>query len=587
MKYTKMFYARGESNHIIPKVLVRVLLTGLLLLACSQSIQAYPHPDRVNTIDFQNMFDQHGLVMMVIDPVTLEIVRANQAAVHFYGYDVSTLESMTIGDINQLTPEEVQQRRDEALGEEQNSFVFPHKLANGEVRTVEVFSWPFLEGDRPLLYSIIIDITPEIAAKEALSTRNRQFMAAVSVVFILLLLINLGLNIIRKKLKTKAREQEQSLDQMQVLIDASQTAVWRYDLKTGEIWYSPEYFQLIGMGKKDFNSLKNKSIEAIWLSHLHPDDREPALSRFMDFVKEPQGMYENFYRLKHTDGHWIWILSRGKWMKDSKGSGFHQLMGINVDINSQKQVEEDLRRAKEKAEAALSVKNDFLANMSHELRTPLNGLCGMLQLLQMTKQTEEQSELSGMALESANALTAVVNDILLFCKLDKQEKASDHRFFHPGHLAEEVVSLYRHKAAEKGLEIQLDMGRHSPEQVKGDALNLRHVLMHTLSNAVKFTQEGKITVSVDVAEGHKQEEALLQMTVHDTGIGMDEETLEKIFEPFYQGDEVHHKRFAGTGLGLAIVENLTVKMGGRIEADSAPGEGSRFIITIPVEKYGR
>ncbi|SFI27114.1 PAS domain S-box-containing protein [Tindallia magadiensis] len=572
---------RKKTGITLSAFLTGVLLAGFLLCHLPLQVQAHPAPE-IPLLEFEEMFNRHGMVMLVIDPETGAITWANSAAEAFYGYGGDVLTTMKIQDINQLTPEEIAERRQEAAIEERNYFIFPHKLANGEIRTVEVYSWPFDRDDRTLLLSAVIDITDKIASQEALALRNRQFWTAAGAVMVLMLVIIVGLRTTKQKLKANNQELTWAYSHLQAIIDASHAAVWGYDLTTDEFWCSPEYFVLMGFEKNKFETLQDKSLEGVWLSRLHPDDREPALKKYQNYLKNPQGDYENTFRIKHKEGHWIWVLSRGGMLKHAGEKGDHQLVGIHLDVTSQKQVEEDLRRMKSELEASLEVKDQFLANMSHELRTPLNGLCGMLQLMELTELTEEQAELSQMVLQSANALTKLVNDILMYNKLLNTESEPVLQLFRPESLVKEVMSLYRHMVVEKGLAMELGTGGHVPDLVQGEAVKLRELLMHIISNAVKFTQAGRIDVSVDASGGENQEEIMLIIGVKDTGIGMNEALVERIFDPFFQGDEVHHKRFTGTGIGLSIARALVEQMNGSIEVSSEEGNGSFFEILVPV-----
>jgi signal transduction histidine kinase len=230
---------------------------------------------------------------------------------------------------------------------------------------------------------------------------------------------------------------------------------------------------------------------------------------------------------------------------------------------------------KKKAEVANVAKSQFLANMAHEIRTPLNGLMGMLQLIRMDPSLEEQEEYLEIASASANALLHVLNDILEYSKIEAGAVSIQKNLFDIRLVVQEVVMLYGVSASQKGLGLDVRIQDQVPEMVIGDGVRVRQVLSNLVGNAVKFTKKGGVTIEIYLSE-RTSEAANVRFAVRDTGIGISEENLEKLFLRFMQIDDTNTRVYGGTGLGLAISKQLVERMGGRIGVISEYGKGSLF-----------
>ena len=235
--------------------------------------------------------------------------------------------------------------------------------------------------------------------------------------------------------------------------------------------------------------------------------------------------------------------------------------------------------AKEVAEAATQAKSDFLANMSHEIRTPLNGLIGFLGLIGKTRIDKVQQEYLQICETSSQTLLAIINDILDLSKIEAGKLSIECLAFDLGYLIEQCILFYTPSAQSKGLRLILEIDRGLPAHLMGDPSRIRQILANLLGNAIKFTHSGAVTVSVKHEEG-SDGSAHVEISVADSGIGMADEQLGQLFQPFSQGDATITRRYGGTGLGLAISHRLVAMMNGSIAVESTAGKGSRFTILL-------
>ncbi|MDH3355707.1 MAG: ATP-binding protein, partial [Chromatiales bacterium] len=280
---------------------------------------------------------------------------------------------------------------------------------------------------------------------------------------------------------------------------------------------------------------------------------------------------------------------RGQVYRNEDGAPI-RMIGAVLDITRQKEVEGEFVKAKEDAESAAKAKSNFLANMSHEIRTPMNAVIGLTELCLATELQPKQHDYLSKVHHSAKALLRIINDILDFSKIEAGKLNIEKAPFNLLQILEDTTGLVRDIANNKGIELRVSRNSDVPNDLIGDPLRLSQILINLINNAVKFTNNGEVVISIGVAERH-EDRITLEFSVKDSGIGISKEHLELLFESFSQADDSTSRKYGGTGLGLTISKQLVEMMGGKIWADSEVDRGSNFQFLIELSigepKFGR
>lgn len=369
---------------------------------------------------------------------------------------------------------------------------------------------------------------------------------------------------------------------------------WDWNFLTGDVILSGPIEPIFGLRPGQFDKTYKGFLAAV-----HPDDRDLVDAAVQKAVNR-DGAYGVEHRIIRPDGAVSWISERGAVIRDDQGKPV-KMMGISQEITERKKAEEELRNhkenleelirertleltvAKEEAEAANRAKSIFLANMSHELRTPLNAILGFSQIFQKSSQAPA-AFLEGVTIiqRSGEHLLCLINDILDSSKIEAGKVTLDLRPVFLSRFLDNITGIIGRTAEDRGIAFKVNIPGDLPGTVLADGTRLQQVLLNLLGNAMKFTDSGRVTLTVAALPERTGKIRQIRFEVADTGIGIARDQLQRIFHPFFQAKEARRKS-QGTGLGLSISSQLVGLMGGELIADSTPGKGAVFEFTVPFE----
>jgi PAS domain S-box-containing protein len=382
---------------------------------------------------------------------------------------------------------------------------------------------------------------------------------------------------------TKAYQNQESTEEMlrlsearfREVVDIPGKFVWETTLEGKTLFISDRVEEVLGYTAQD---MKSRS----FFEGIVPEDAVIASAKFYYAAQKGQRFSDLEFRSKTKAGDIIWLTARGAPMRDSTGKliGYR---GICEDITERKQIQEEVVAAKESAENANRSKSEFLANMSHEIRTPMNAVVGMTGLLLGTNLNSEQRDYTQTIRQSADALLTIISEILDFSKIESGKLELENHPFELSSLIEEAVDCVAVQVDEKKLELHWQIAPDLPPGFLGDVTRLRQIIVNLLSNAVRFTTQGDVSVHVDRAENEGGDYFVL-FTVTDTGIGIPADKADRLFQSFSQVDASTTRKYGGTGLGLAISRKLAEMMDGSIWVESEEGKGSSFHVALPLKE---
>ena len=369
----------------------------------------------------------------------------------------------------------------------------------------------------------------------------------------------------QEKLRTEERLRT-SQAQLEFLISNTPTAFWSTDAQGMFKFAKGLGFTIIGINPAE---ILGKSFYEVFQGYPR------ILNRFERTLKG-----EVVQSVDETNGHFF----KSHYIPAYNDAGnVAGVTGFAMDITERVHNERELVIAKELAEKSVRVKEQFLANISHEIRTPMNGIIGLANVLHKTNLDQEQHKYLNAIRKSADNLMQIINDLLDFSKISANQFTFEEVEFNLQELLQDVIDLMENKASERNNRLSVELGSEVPLFLNGDPLRLKQVVLNLVGNAIKFTENGGIKLTTNLAEDHR-DRVVLEFTVEDTGIGIPEEKLHVIFESFNQGSNDTTRKYGGTGLGLTISKNIVEMQGGAISVRSQPQQGSSFTFSIPFKK---
>lgn len=474
---------------------------------------------------FRSMFENANAIMILIDPDNGKIVDANQAACKFYGYNYDTIvNGLYLSEINVSHEESQLYNLRQSVVSGNKFFKFKHKLANGEIRDVEVYSGKVHIGDKIRLYSIIHDVTDRRLAEEEnikLTQAIKQSPASIVIT------------------DTKGNIE---------FVNEKVESVTGYN-KAELVGRNPSIFKSGHTSEKEYKDMWNSIING----------------------KTWRGEFLN----KSKDGKYFWELASISPIKNTEGKLTH-FLAVKEDITSDKEKEKKLIEAKEKAELSDKLKSEFLAQMSHEIRTPINVILSFTSLLQseFINNVDEDTQTIFNSIESSGQrIIRTIDLIINMSELQSGSYETDPKNTDVvSKIIDPLILEYKVLAQKKGLELEFNPATNNISLFV-DEYSTSQIFSNLIDNAIKYTQEGKVEVHL-----FADEHSVITVEVRDTGIGISEKYLPELFKPFSQEEQGYTRRYEGNGLGLAIVKKYCELNNAEIRVKSKKGEGTVFTV---------
>ena len=491
---------------------------------------------RVSERQYRDMFYKNTAVKLIIDPDSGEILNVNEAASKFYGYSVNRLEKMNINQINILNEEQLETEMALARFEQRDRFDFRHRLASGEVRDVEVYSGPIEFDGSVRLYSIVHDVTDRKRTQALLSQMNWR---------------------------------------LESLVESTHIGTWEWNIQTGETVFNERWAQILGYSLDELAPVSIKTWEAL----SHPEDLKNS-TKFLERHFSGELPYYNFdCRMKHKDGHWIWVLDHGRVVTHTEDGKPLIMFGTHADITERKKVEETLRMNEVELLRLNAEKDKFFSIIAHDLRSPFNGFLGLTEIMVEGLPGMTRDEIQQMAVfirKSATNLFSLLGNLLEWSRMQRGLMGVLPSSFLLMPKISESMLLVKDAADTKEILISYAV----PEDLKvfTDGNMLGGILRNLVTNAVKFTSKGGIIlISAKSIPGN-----LVEISVRDTGIGMSKGLIDDLFRLDVNTCRKGTDGEYSTGLGLMICKDFIEKNGGEFFIESEEGKGSDFKFTIPM-----
>ncbi|MCA8958976.1 MAG: PAS domain S-box protein [Planctomycetes bacterium] len=375
---------------------------------------------------------------------------------------------------------------------------------------------------------------------------------------------------------TRLKETEQRLE---LAVRASKQGLWDWDLRTDEVYFNDEWYTMLGYEPQELPM----TLET-WMSLVHPDDTAQSAAAIERHLRGESETFMVETRLRGKSGDWRWVQATGAIVEWSAEDEPTRMSGVHVDIDERHRAQVRLDELVAQAKMANEAKSEFLANMSHEIRTPMTAVLGFSDLLVDSEISEsDRQQYASIIRKNGQHLLSIINDILDLSKIEAGKLTIERLETPLRSLISETITLNRVRADEKGILLGAKFESRVPAAIHTDPTRLRQVLVNLVGNAVKFTDRGSVELSVRYRRVEETGRGELSIAVSDTGIGLSEEQIGHLFQPFTQADGSTTRRYGGTGLGLAISRHLIERLDGRLGVTSEPGRGSTFTVTLDVD----
>lgn len=371
----------------------------------------------------------------------------------------------------------------------------------------------------------------------------------------------------RRALQESEESLQEAKERLEIALEASRMGTWEVDLSRNFVHWSEVGEKIFGMSSRE------RTFSDFWRL-VHEADKHRLIEAHRTALKDGADIDLDF-RIRRSDETIRWLRSKGR-VKFGKRGGIARLSGTVMDVTEERNYQEALENALQAAESASRLKTTFLANMSHEIRTPLGAILGFTDLLADPEASpDDKKRFLEIISRNGKTLSHLINDILDLSKVEAGHLNVEILEFRLHEVIGEVVGLLEKDAHDAGIYLEVEYGNDVPTVMRSDPLRLKQILTNLIGNAIKFTSTGGVTLKISTSG------ALVVFEIHDTGIGIDEEQRQKLFQPFSQADDSTTRRFGGTGLGLVLSRRLAALLGGSVELKSSEkGKGSVFAVSI-------